>query len=91
MNDRKVVYAFQNVHGLVTIINYNGVNVYVNTFLHTFDAWGSNGNRKLSDDNNHVEVWFEWPSEMWEMLHTSAFAKAFERMGAQLVFEYPGV
>lgn len=91
MDDRNVVYAFKNVHGLVTIINYNGPNAYANTFLHTFDAWGGNGNRKISSDNNHIEVWFELPEEMWEMLHTDSFAKAFERMNARLVFECPEV
>lgn len=91
MINRKFVYAFLNVHGLVSIVNYDGPNAYVNTFLRTFDAWNGNGNRKLSEDNNHVEVWFEWPAEMWEMLHTPAFAKAFERMDSKLVFECPEV
>jgi hypothetical protein len=91
MDNRNIVYAFQNVHGLVSIVNYNGPNVRVNTFLHLFDAWNGNGNRKLSADNNHVEVWFEWPAEMWNMLHTPMFKKAFERMDAQLVFECPEV
>lgn len=74
------------MHGLVTVINYAATNNFVNTFLCAFDAWGSGGERKIASDNNHIEVWFELPAEMWDMLQTSTFAKAFERLGVDLVF-----
>lgn len=89
MNDRKYVYAFKNCHGATSIINYDAKNGALNSFLAMFDVWGSRGEFKLSADKNNQEVWFEALPEMFNMLNTLPFKAAFERMGVQLVFEYP--
>ena len=89
MDDRKYVYAFKNCHGATSIVNYDAKNGALNSFVAMFDVWGSRGEFKLSADNNHQEVWFEALPEMLDMLKTLPFKAAFERMGVQLVFEYP--
>ena len=89
MENRKVVYVFKNCHGATSIVNYDGGNSSLNTFLSLFDVWGSRGEFKYSQDKNHVEVWFECLPEMFEMLNTLPFKAAFERMGVKLVFEHP--
>ena len=87
--DRKYVYAFINVHGMVSVVNYDATNNEVNSFISKFDGWGSKGSFKTSADGNNQEVWFECFKEVWEMLHTEAFTTVFKRMGVRLVFEYP--
>lgn len=88
MKNCKCVYAFQNVHGMVSVVNYNGVNGAVNDFLHCFDAWGSRGKFDWPTNDRVAEVWFELPAEMWELLHMENFKTAFKRMNAELVFDY---
>ena len=89
MENRKYVYAFKNCHGNTSIVNYDGGNSDLNTFLSMFDVWSSRGEFKYSEDKNHVDVWFEALPEMLNMLHTMPFKTAFERMGVKLVFECP--
>ena len=89
MENRKYVYAYMNVHGMVTVINFDATNNEVNSFLSKFDGWGSKGSFKIATDRNHQEVWFECFKEFWDMLHTEMFKFAFKRMGVELVFEYP--
>lgn len=89
MENRKYVYAFINVHGMVSVVNYDATNNEVNSFVSKFDGWGGNGVFKVSTDRNNQEVWFECFNELWEMLHTEVFKMAFKRMGVELVFEYP--
>lgn len=89
MENRKYVYAFKNVHGMITVINFDATNNEVNSFLGKFDGWGGHGEYKISTDRNHQEVWFECPKEFFDMLQTELFKKAFERMGVELVFDYP--
>lgn len=90
MDNRKFVYAFRNPsHRTISMVNYNADNNTLNTFLSVFDIWGMKGEFKISIDNNHQEVWFEWSDSLWEVLHTNAFHEAFKRIGVTLVFEYP--
>lgn len=91
MKNCKYVYAFQNVHGMVSVVNYNGVNGAVNDFLHCFDAWGGRGRFSWPANDRVAEVWFELPAEMWELLHMENFKIAFKRMDAELVFDYDPV
>lgn len=89
VKNRKYVYAFINVHGMVSIVNYDAANNEVNSFISKFDGWGSNGKFNVSTDINNQEVWFECFKELWDMLHTEVFVTAFKRMGVELVFKYP--
>ena len=89
MNNRKFVYAFMNPHNSISVVNYNADNNTLNTFLSLFDVWDMKGQFKLSNDNNHQEVWFEWHKSLWDALHTDPFSEAFRKMGVTLVFEYP--
>ena len=83
------VYAFKNANGGISVVNYDAKNSEINSFLHKFDVWRSDGEYKVSMDGNHQEVWFELPSGMWSMLHSPYFHLAFRRMNVRMVFEYP--
>lgn len=89
MENRKCVYAFKNVHGMTSVVNYDAQNTEVNSFISKFDGWGSNGEFKTSINGDHKEVWFECFKEFWDILHSEVFETAFDRMGVKLVFEYP--
>lgn len=87
--NRNYVYAFLSCNGTCFVVNYRADFLDVNTFLSCFDVWHSRGHFKMSEDNNHQEVWFECSKEFFEMLHTETMQRAFKRMGVDLVFEYP--
>ena len=89
MTNNKFVYAFKNVHGAISVVNYDADNTEVNSFLAKFDVWRSKGERKTSRDHEGFEVWFEMTPDMWDVLQTRSFKAAFERMDTKLVFEYP--
>lgn len=89
MENRKFVYAYINPYGAISVVNYDATNNILNTFLAMFDIWGSGGEQKISIDNNHMERWFECSKDFWDMLHNLIFYRAFQRMGVELVFEYP--
>ena len=87
--NRNYVYASPSVHGTCNIVNYKAEANDINSFLSIFDVWRSHGHFKMSEDNNHQEVWFECSKEFFEMLHTNTMQQAFKRMGVELVFDYP--
>lgn len=87
--NRKYVYAFLSHNGTCNVVNYDAENCYVNSFLRNFDAWGSHGCFKISEDNNFQEVWFEGSKELFNLLHTETFRLAFKHMKVEIVFEYP--
>ena len=87
--DGKYVYAFINVHNMVSVVNYDAGNNEVNSFLSKFDGWGNIGQFKVSGDNNRQEVWFECRKEIWDLFHSDVFMNIFKRMGVELVFERP--
>lgn len=89
MDNRKFVYAFKNVHGAISVVNYDVDNTELNSFLSKLDVWRSKGEKKDSIDHKHKEVWFEFFIDLWDALQTRSFKVAMERMGVKLVFEYP--
>lgn len=90
--DRKFLYLFPRPDGKTyTVVNYDAVNSELNSFLMLFDVWGSGtGQHKVSDDENHQEVWFEVDEEFYQLAkHSRTFQRAIERCGVKIVFEYP--
>ena len=87
--NRRYVYAHQNPHKTISIVNYDADNYVLNNFLAMFDLWESKGERKQSIDKQYSEVWFECSSDMWDILHTETFRQSLKRMGVDLVFKYP--
>lgn len=88
VENRKRVLVFPSVHGSTNVINYDASNSMLNTFLSAFDVWNSKGNFKVSDDNNHQEVWFEMDFDFYMVSKCDTLRKAIERFGVEVVHEY---
>ena len=93
MENRRFVYAFNTPQNTVSIVNYDAGHYILNNFLSMFDLNENpclnKGERKVSDNGNYLEVWFECSKDMWDILHTETFRRALKRMGVELVFTYP--
>ena len=89
MEDRRFVYAFVNPHNTVSVVNYDATNSDVKSFLSLFDIWHSQGEYKMSIDDNHQEVWFECSKEFLKLAEFPTFKEAFLRMGVRFTLEYP--
>lgn len=90
--DRKFLYLFPRPEGKTyNAVNYDATNNQLNTFLALFDVWGTNGGQhKVSEDENHQEVWFEVDEEFYQLaMHSNTFRQAIERLGVKVVTDYP--
>ena len=86
---RNYVYVIRPLGAYGTrVINYAAGNCAVNTFLSRFDMWKSNGDFKLSSDNETPEVWFELSCNMYNILQQDDFIEAFKRMGVDVIFDH---
>ena len=88
MINRKRVLIFPSVHGTTMVVNYDATNGNLNTFLSAFDVWKGRGNHKLSDDNNHFEVWFEMDFDFYSLSKCDTLRKAIEHFGVEVVHDY---
>ena len=84
---RHRILIFPSNHGTTNIINYMADNNNLNTFLSVFDIFDDGGNHKISDDNNHVEVWFEASEEFYEMSKTESMQRAFKHFGVKVEYD----
>lgn len=85
---RRYILILKSAHGTTDVVNYMADNNYLNTFLSTFDVWGSGGHHKSSDDKNYCEVWFEMSKEFYDMVKTETMQQAFKRFGVRVETEY---
>lgn len=83
---RRMIRIMPSVHNTTTVINYSADNCELNSFLCAYDIWGSNGCFKLSDDNNHQEVWFEMSKEFYELSRTETMQRAFKHFGVRVMY-----
>lgn len=91
MEKRGFIYVYPSVHNTTTVINYDAANNSLNSFLRLFDIWKSNGEFKMSEDNNHQEVWFECSKSFIDLCKNKDFVEALDRLGVKVVFDYPYV
>lgn len=84
--NRRYILIFLSPNGTTHVVNYMADNNYLNTFLSVFDIWGSGGQHKLSDDNNHAEVWFEMSKEFYKLVKTETMQHALKRFGVEIKF-----
>jgi hypothetical protein len=87
VRNRKRVLIFPSVHATTNVVNYDATNNCLNTFLSAFDVWNSKGNFKLSDDNNHQEVWFEMDFDFYMISKCDTLRKAIEHFGVEVVHD----
>lgn len=88
--NRDYVFAFHcAAHKYCYVVNFRADLSDVNEFLTLFDVSDRGGQHRISDDRKHQEVWFECSMEFFNMLHTETVARAFKKMGVELVFNYP--
>ncbi len=88
--DRKFLYITPRTGNTYSAVNYYATNCELNSFLNLFDIWGSHGEHKISEDENHQEVWFEVDEEFYQLAkHSRTFQRAIEKLGVTIVFEYP--
>ena len=89
--DRNYLYLFPSAHGTYFAVNYHAINAELNSFLSLFNTCGVlGGEHKLSEDDNHFEVWFEVEEEFYALaMESSVFRKAIEKMGVLITIEYP--
>lgn len=90
-NDRKYLYIFPQPDNNYWAVNYDAINCELNSFVSLFDINGKhNGQHKISEDENHQEVWFEVDAEFYQLAkYSDTFQRAIERLGVKIVFEYP--
>lgn len=88
VENRKRVFIIPSVHGTTNVINYDASNGSLNAFLSAFDVWNSKGNFKVSNDNNHQEVWFEMDFDFYMLSKCDTLRKAIERFGVEVKHEY---
>lgn len=91
-NDRRFLYIFPRPNGSTyNAVNYHAINSGLNSFLTLFDVWNCGGGlHKSSEDDNHQEVWFEVDEEFYQLTKNSeTFRRAIEKLGVEIVFEYP--
>lgn len=81
---RMVVDVLKSVHNTTTIINYAADYNELNSFLSTFDIWGSRGHFKMSEDKNHQEVWFEATKEFYSISQTDTMRRVFKKFGVKI-------
>lgn len=84
--ERAYVYIFPSPHGTYNAVNYDATNAKANMLLSLFDIWYSKGERKLSNDGNHQEVWFELKPAVATF---TCFRNALKRCGVEVVDKYP--
>lgn len=89
IENRRFVYAFNTSHDTVSIVNYDAGHYVLNNFLAMFDVFGNKGEKRVSDNGNYLEIWFECSNDMWDILQTETFRQSLKRLGVELVFKYP--
>jgi hypothetical protein len=88
---RKYLYLFPCNAETYYAVNYDATNNSLNAFLQPFNFYGPEGGEfKLSEDENHSEVWFKVDDEFYRLAkYNTTFRRAIERLGVNIVFEYP--
>jgi hypothetical protein len=88
---RKYLYLFPCNAETYYAVNYDATNNGLNAFLQLFNFYGPEGGEfKLSEDENHSEVWFKVDDEFYRLAkYNTTFRRAIERAGVKIVFEYP--
>lgn len=88
--DRKYLYIFPQPDNNYWAVNYDAINCELNSFLRLFSISGRDGQHKISEDENHQEVWFEVDEEFYRLVsNTFALPEAIKRLGVEIVFDYP--
>jgi hypothetical protein len=88
--DRKYLYLFPQLECDYWAVNYYAVCTELNSLLKLFSINGKSGKHKLSEDNNHSEVWFEVSDDFYYLAtESSTFRAAIERLGVTIVTDYP--
>lgn len=91
---RKYVYAFRfaRVTKVVSIfersLDWNEIKK-TNDFIHLFSMQNSYGDMRKGSNENYREFWFDCPGGVFDVFNTITMKRVFERMGVELVFEYP--
>lgn len=88
---RKYLYLFPQPDNNYWAVNYHAINSELNSLLALFSISGKRtGKSKLSEDDNHSEVWFEVSDDFYQLAtNNTTFRTAIERLGVEIVTEYP--
>ena len=88
--DRRYLYLFPQPECDYWAVNYFAVCNELNSLLKLFSISGKEGQHKLSEDNNHSEVWFEVNDDFYYLItENPTFRAGIERLGVQIVTDYP--
>lgn len=90
----KYVYAFRfaRVTKVVSIferpLDWDEIK-RINEFIHLFSMQNSYGDMQKGSNDKYGEFWFDCPEGVFGVFNTITMKRVFERMGVELVFEYP--
>ena len=85
MENRECVLIFPSACNTTYVINYNPKNTRLNNFLSAFDIQNGKGKLKVSDDDRHVEIWFEMDSEFYTLSKCDTLRKAIEHFDVEVI------
>lgn len=88
--NRKYLYLFRGTDNKYYAVNYDVFNNELNSFLLLFDISNKGGQHKRSEDNEHIEIWFEVDEEFYSLAaNTFSLPEAIKKLGVEIVFKHP--